>query len=108
MLALEEGRQEGRQEGQYRIVQRLLERRWGKLSPQVEQRLQALISQQLELLAEALLDFRSQADLETWLSDRWGCRAWPLADWGIRSETASLDQPMKLARAGDGLGDCVL
>ena len=39
MLALEEGRQEGRQEGQYRNVQRLLERRWGKLSPQVEQRL---------------------------------------------------------------------
>ena len=63
MLALEEGRQEGRQEGQCRLVQRQLERRWGKISPQVEQRLQALSSQQLELLAEALLDFQSQADL---------------------------------------------
>ena len=66
VLALEEGRQEG----QCRIVQRQLERRWGSLSSAVEQRLRALSSQQLELLAEALLDFRSQADLETWLSDR--------------------------------------
>jgi len=38
-----------------------LERRWGKISPQVEQPLQALNSRQLELLAEALLDFQSQA-----------------------------------------------
>ncbi len=66
VLALEEGRQEG----QCRIVQRQLERRWGGLSLAVEQRLRALSSQQLELLAEALMDFRSVADLEAWLRDR--------------------------------------
>jgi len=69
-LALEEGRQEGRQEGQYRLLQRQLERRWGKLSAELEQRLRSLTSEQLEILAEALLDFRSVADLGTWLRGR--------------------------------------
>jgi hypothetical protein len=64
-LALEEGRR-----GQCRIVQRLLERRWGKLLPPVEQRLRDLSSEQLELLAEVILDFHSPADLESWLRKR--------------------------------------
>jgi uncharacterized protein DUF4351 len=65
-----EGRQEGRREGQYRIVQRLLERRWGSLSAAREQQLEALSSEQLDLLAGALLDFQSPADLDAWLNDR--------------------------------------
>jgi len=67
MIGLEKGRQEGRQEGQTRIVRRLLERRWGSSSARTEQALRALSSEQLESLAEALLDFNSLADLETWL-----------------------------------------
>lgn len=59
--------QEGRHEGQCRIIQRLLERRCGKLSPALEQGLQALSSQHLELLAEALPDFHSLSDLQVWL-----------------------------------------
>jgi predicted transposase YdaD len=70
LMGIEKGRQEGRQEGQCRIVERQLERRVGKLLPPVEQRLRTLSSQQLELLAEALLDFRSAADLDTWLTER--------------------------------------
>jgi hypothetical protein len=73
-LALKEGREEGLQEGQQvgqcRIIKRLLERRWGRVSADVEQRVRALSSEQLEVLAEALLDFRSPADLEAWLRDR--------------------------------------
>ena len=44
-----------------------MERRWGKLSAAVEQKVRALASEQLEELAEALLEFRSPADLEAWL-----------------------------------------
>ena len=61
------GLEKGRQEGQTRIVRRQLERRWGSLSATTEQALRALSSEQLESLAEALLDFNSLADLETWL-----------------------------------------
>jgi predicted transposase YdaD len=74
MLALEEGRLEGREEGrlegQSRILQRLLERRWGKLSPAMEQSLRALDSEKLERLAEAFLDFRSANDLDSWLKSQ--------------------------------------
>jgi uncharacterized protein DUF4351 len=65
-LALEEGRQEG----QRGIIQRQLERRLGNLSPAVDERLRALSSEQLELLAEALLDFHAPTDLEAWLRGR--------------------------------------
>ena len=68
-LALKKGRQEGRHEGQCRIIQRQMERRWGRFSEGVEQRVAALTSEQLEKLAEALLDFRAPADLEAWLRD---------------------------------------
>jgi hypothetical protein len=63
-LDLKESRQEGRQEGQYRTIRRLLERRWGKLPTLVEERLRPLSCDQLDSLAETLLDFQSLADLE--------------------------------------------
>ena len=66
------GRQEGRQQGQSQIVQCQLRRRCGELSKPVEQRLAALSSEQLEVLAESLLDFRSPADLESWLGHQQG------------------------------------
>lgn len=73
--AKEEGRQEGRQEGQQQgrreeavnLVLRLLSRRCGELSPDLKSRISALTVPILEGLSEALLDFTSLADLETWL-----------------------------------------
>ena len=48
---------------------RLLNRRCGLLSEATTARIQALPLEQLELLAEALLDFSGPADLATWLED---------------------------------------
>ncbi len=64
----EEGRQEGRRAGQAQMVLRLVQRRWGAVAEATAQRIAVLSSTQLELLAEALLDFHSPADLETWLA----------------------------------------
>ena len=63
-----EGWQEGRQEGQVDLVQRLLRRRLGVVTPAALKRLPALSADDLAALAEALLDFRSQSDLESWLA----------------------------------------
>jgi hypothetical protein len=61
------GRQEGRQEGQLLLVERLLRRRCGAMPKTVKAKLQELSSDRLEKLADALLDFKSAEDLETWL-----------------------------------------
>ena len=66
----EKGRQQGRQEGEANVVLRLLRRRCGDLAPALQQRVTALPSEQLESLAEALLDFTSAADLERWFEGR--------------------------------------
>jgi hypothetical protein len=64
---LKEGIQIGRQEGQLKLIDRLLRRRCGCLSRSMQSKLQKLSSDQLEKLADALLDFKSSEDLETWL-----------------------------------------
>ncbi|MFM7170955.1 MAG: DUF4351 domain-containing protein [Cyanobium sp.] len=46
---------------------RQLRRRCGSLTPQQEARIRALALEQLETLAEALLDFQGADDLTTWL-----------------------------------------
>ena len=82
---IEEGRQEGRQEGEARgralgeargralgeaaVTLRQLNRRCGPLSEATTARIQALPLEQLEALAEALLDFSGPSDLAAWLSD---------------------------------------
>ncbi|MFM7393413.1 MAG: DUF2887 domain-containing protein [Cyanobium sp.] len=65
-----EGRQEGVQEGETAVTLRLLNRRCGPLNPETTARIQALPLEQLEALAEALLDFNGPADLTTWLAAR--------------------------------------
>jgi predicted transposase YdaD len=69
---IEEGRQEGeargRQEGEAVVTLRLLNRRCGPLSEATTARIQALPLDQLEALAEALLDFSGPADLAAWLA----------------------------------------
>ena len=74
---LEEGRLEGRLEGEARgraaeaaaVTLRLLNRRCGPLSAATTARIQALPLQQLESLADALLDFAGANDLASWLAE---------------------------------------
>jgi len=63
-----QGRLEGRQQGELEMALRLLRRRCGELNPQQEARIRSLRLEQLETLAEALLDFEGPSDLEAWLA----------------------------------------
>ena len=71
---------EGRQEGEARgraaeaatVTLRQLNRRCGPLSEATTARIQGLPLEQLEALAEALLDFSGPADLTAWLADHNG------------------------------------
>ena len=73
---LAEGRQEGRQEGLHegeareaaKMTLRLLNRRCGPLTGATTAQIQALPVEQLEALADALLDFQGSADLAAWLA----------------------------------------
>ncbi|MCC5667497.1 DUF4351 domain-containing protein [Nostoc sp. CHAB 5784] len=66
---IEEVRDEVRQEQTIEVVMRLLRRRIGNLSPQLQERISQLSIEQLENLAEALLDFSTEGDLVAWLQD---------------------------------------
>jgi predicted transposase/invertase (TIGR01784 family) len=66
--ALQEGRQEGRQEGEQALILRLLIRRIGDVSSDLQTQIQALSLDQLEALGEALLDFTALSDLEAWFT----------------------------------------
>ena len=79
-ILLDRGREEGRQEGEAQgralgeanVTLRQLNRRCGPLSDATTARIQALPLQQLETLAEALLDFAGASDLAAWLSGHSG------------------------------------
>ena len=66
------GRQEGLQEGKAqeaaKVTLRLLNRRCGPLNEASTAQIQALPVEQLEALADALLDFQGPADLSAWLA----------------------------------------
>ena len=64
----QEGRQEGLQEGEAAVTLRQLNRRCGPLSEATTAQIQALPLEQLEALADALLDFQGPADLASWLA----------------------------------------
>ncbi len=64
-----EGREEGRREESMNLVLRLLHRRFGVLELSINEKIQSLTLEQLEQLAESLLDFTCLEDLETWLSN---------------------------------------
>ncbi|WP_442946690.1 MULTISPECIES: DUF4351 domain-containing protein [unclassified Nostoc] len=66
-IGYERGKAEGKQEGEQKLILRLLQRRVGELSPQLQERLQSLSLNQLETLGEALLDFTAMEDLLNWL-----------------------------------------
>ena len=69
-----EGREEGRQEGEVNVTLRLLTRRCGLLSESTRQQIQSLPLERLELLADALLDFRDPEDLAAWLAVEGGAQ----------------------------------
>ena len=66
----QEGREEGREDEARALVLRLLSRRVGELPQDVRSHVEALSVEQLEDLGEALLDFTSLDDLQTWLVER--------------------------------------
>ena len=59
--------QQGRLEGERRTVLRQLDRRFGPLSDDRRHQVQTLSLFQIEDLADALLDFVSEANLSAWL-----------------------------------------
>ncbi|MCP9910606.1 DUF2887 domain-containing protein [Cyanobium sp. BA20m-p-22] len=64
----QEGEAKGRQEGEAAVTLRLLNRRCGPISEATTAQIQALPLEQLESLADALLDFQGPADLSAWLA----------------------------------------
>jgi len=66
----EEGREEGREEATANLVNRLLKKRFGELTPEMLSAITDLPLPILEDLSEALLDFTSLADLQSWLTGR--------------------------------------
>ncbi|MBE8968753.1 DUF4351 domain-containing protein [Nostocales cyanobacterium LEGE 12452] len=64
----EQAKEEGRQEGKRNLILRQLNRRIGEIDTSLIEQIQGLSIEQLENLGEALLDFSSFADLETWLN----------------------------------------
>jgi hypothetical protein len=62
-----EGLAEGRTAGERELILKLLTRKLGSLSPELQARIGGLSIDRLEALGEALLDFQSVGDLEKWL-----------------------------------------
>ena len=58
--------QEGQEDGACSLVIRLLNRRFNSISPELRAQIESLDLEQVEALAEALLDFKSLTDLNTW------------------------------------------
>ncbi|MUH00849.1 Rpn family recombination-promoting nuclease/putative transposase [Scytonema sp. UIC 10036] len=65
----QEVKEEVKQEEALQLIKRLLQRRIGKVSQKLHKRINRLSVEQLENLAEALLDFGSEEDLATWLQN---------------------------------------
>jgi predicted transposase/invertase (TIGR01784 family) len=68
----QEGEERGILKGEQTVILRLLGRRVGEVSPELQSQIQSLTLYQLEALADALLDFSSLADLRTWLQTSQG------------------------------------
>ncbi len=56
-----------KQEGELSLILRQLNRKVGELPQEIRQRIEALSLEELENLAEALLDFTNMNDLHVWL-----------------------------------------
>ncbi len=69
---IQQGRQEGIQQGEQDLILRLLNRRIGEIDASLIKQIKGLSIEKLENLGEALLDFSSIADLESWLKQHSG------------------------------------
>lgn len=58
------------QQGAFKLMRRLLDRRLGEVDPALIERVRELSADQLEVLAEALLDFSEVSDLVAWLEQQ--------------------------------------
>ncbi len=63
----QEGIEKGRQQEGISLILRLLNRRIGVISEELEQKIRQLPLNTLEDLGEALLDFKTEDDLSNWL-----------------------------------------
>ncbi|MFM6443332.1 MAG: DUF2887 domain-containing protein, partial [Dolichospermum sp.] len=66
---LQIGEKQGVQQGEANLTIRQLKRRCGNLTPVQEKKVRLLTIPELESLGEALLDFQSMSDLESWLKE---------------------------------------
>jgi predicted transposase YdaD len=63
------GEVRGIREGKVNLILRLLNRKFGNLDPNITEQIRQLSLEKLETLAESLLDFNTQADLDNWFRD---------------------------------------
>jgi predicted transposase YdaD len=66
----EVGLEQGREEATLNLVIRLLTKRFGEISQEKRSSISTLSLPVLEDLSEALLDFTSLTDLQTWLASK--------------------------------------
>ena len=59
----------GQQEGEVNLIVRQISRRFGALSPEQVSQIRSLSIPELESLGEALLDFQSLGELDSWFQD---------------------------------------
>jgi predicted transposase YdaD len=64
---MEQGIEQGKQAGERLLILRQLTRKLGPLPAEARSQIEGLSVLQLERLAEALLDFSTSTDLNTWL-----------------------------------------
>jgi hypothetical protein len=67
---LQQGIRQGKQEEALALIMRQLPKRIGTVAPELQERIRQLSLNQLEDLAEALLDFSDTADLVNWLDSQ--------------------------------------
>lgn len=65
---IREGLEQGRR-SEVKLILRQLQRHLGKVSTEIQNQIADLSFTQLEDLGEALLDFKTEADLINWLSE---------------------------------------
>lgn len=65
----QKGQQEGQKEGKLSLLQVILSKKLGTISPELSSRLYQLSNEQLDRLGVALLNINSQQELQAWLSN---------------------------------------
>ena len=66
---LEQGLEQGKQQEAVNLILKQLQRRVGELPQEIISQIDNLSLEELENLAEVLLDFKTQTDLTNWLTE---------------------------------------